>query len=125
MVVGGGALGHRGFRRRPPRAARSGRRAGPAGPAGAQGRRLGQLPRIVASARKRAAQETAGRSRELHSERLQAAARARLAEAEGAVRDDAEIRVELPGTAVPAALASRLDRVGPDRQAGLTEVDPL
>jgi hypothetical protein len=92
-----------------------------------QGRKVaasGSLPRIVASARKRAAQETAGRSRELHSERLQAA-RARLAEAEGAVRDDAEIRVELPGTAVPAALASRLDRVGPDRQAGLTEVDPL
>jgi len=55
----------------------------------------------VAYARKRAAQETAGRSRELHAERLQAA-RHRLAEAEHAVRDDAEIRVDLPGTAVPA-----------------------
>ncbi len=46
-----------------------------------QGRRVaasGSLPRIVASARKRAAQETAGRSRELHAERLQAA-RDRLA----------------------------------------------
>ena len=61
----------------------------------------GSLPRIVAYARKRAAQETAGRSRELHSERLQAA-RDRLEEAEQAVRDDAEIRVDLPGTAVPA-----------------------
>jgi ATPase subunit of ABC transporter with duplicated ATPase domains len=61
----------------------------------------GSIPRIVAHARKAAAQETAGRSRELHSERLQAA-RDRLEEAEQAVRDDAEIRVDLPGTAVPA-----------------------
>ena len=61
----------------------------------------GGLPRIVAYARKRAAQETAGRSRELHAERLQAA-RDRLDEAEQSVRDDAEIRIELPGTAVPA-----------------------
>jgi ATPase subunit of ABC transporter with duplicated ATPase domains len=69
-----------------------------------QGRKLaesGSLPRIVAHARKRHAQESAGRSRELHAERLQAA-RDRLAEAEQAVRDDAEIRVELPATAVPA-----------------------
>ena len=69
-----------------------------------QGRKVaasGGLPRIVAYARKRAAQETAGRSRELHAERLQAA-RDRLEEAEQAVRDDAEIRVELPGAAVPA-----------------------
>ena len=61
----------------------------------------GSLPRIVAHARKRAAQETAGKSRELHSERLDAA-RGRLDEAEQAVRDDAEIRPELPDTAVPA-----------------------
>jgi ATPase subunit of ABC transporter with duplicated ATPase domains len=61
----------------------------------------GSIPRIVAHARKRAAQETAGRSRELHSERLHAA-RDRLEEAEQSVRDDAEIRVDLPGTAVPA-----------------------
>ena len=69
-----------------------------------QGRQVaasGGLPRMVADARRRAAQETAGRSRELHSERLQAA-RDRLEEAERAVRDDAEIRVDLPGTAVPA-----------------------
>ncbi len=60
----------------------------------------GGLPRIVAYARKRAAQETAGRSRGLHAGRLDAA-RGRLDEAEQAVRDDAEIRVDLPGTAVP------------------------
>jgi ATPase subunit of ABC transporter with duplicated ATPase domains len=69
-----------------------------------QGRRVAasqSIPRIVVNARKSAAQETAGRSRELHSERLQAA-RDRLEEAEQAVRDDAEIRVALPGTAVPA-----------------------
>jgi len=56
---------------------------------------------MVADARRRAAQETAGRSRELHSERLQAA-RDRLEEAERVVRDDAEIRVNLPGTTLPA-----------------------
>ena len=69
-----------------------------------QGRKLaasGSMPKIVAHARQRSAQETAGRSRELHAERLQSA-RDRLADAEQAVRDDAEIRVELPGTAVPA-----------------------
>ena len=69
-----------------------------------QGRKMaasGSLPKIVASARKRSAQESACRSRELHAERLQAA-RGRLDEAESAVRDDAEIRVDLPGTAVPA-----------------------
>jgi ATPase subunit of ABC transporter with duplicated ATPase domains len=69
-----------------------------------QGRQVaasGGLPRIVAHARKRAAQETAGRSRELHLERLEEAT-ARLREAEEAVRDDAEIRISLPGTAVPA-----------------------
>jgi ATPase subunit of ABC transporter with duplicated ATPase domains len=69
-----------------------------------QGRKAaasGSLPKIVASARKRSAQESAGRSRELHAERLQSA-RGRLDQAEHAVRDDAEIRIDLPGTAVPA-----------------------
>jgi ATPase subunit of ABC transporter with duplicated ATPase domains len=69
-----------------------------------QGRALaasGSIPRIAAGALKRHAQESAGRSRELHAERLQAA-RDRLSVAEEAVRDDATIRVELPGTAVPA-----------------------
>ncbi len=69
-----------------------------------QGRKVaasGSIPKMVADARKKHAQESAGRSRELHGERLQAA-RDRLDEAEQAVRDDAEIRVELPATAVPA-----------------------
>jgi ATPase subunit of ABC transporter with duplicated ATPase domains len=69
-----------------------------------QGRRAaasGGMPKMVADARRRAAQETAGRNREIHTERIEAAA-ARLAQAEGAVRDDAQIRVALPGTAVPA-----------------------
>ncbi len=69
-----------------------------------QGRKLaasGSIPKMVADAHKKHAQESAGRSRELHGERLQAA-RDRLDEAEQAVRDDAKIRVELPGTAVPA-----------------------
>jgi ATPase subunit of ABC transporter with duplicated ATPase domains len=61
----------------------------------------GSLPRIVANARKRAAQETAGRSREIGMERV-AAAETRLTEAEEAVRDDDTIRISLPGTAVPA-----------------------
>ncbi|WP_412517548.1 ATP-binding cassette domain-containing protein [Actinomadura madurae] len=58
-------------------------------------------PKIVMGARKRAAQESAGKHRIMHEERL-ADARTRLTEAEGAVREDAEIRVELPATRVPA-----------------------
>ncbi|MGO4461339.1 ABC-F family ATP-binding cassette domain-containing protein [Streptomyces sp. M-16] len=57
-------------------------------------------PKIVMGARKRAAQESAGKHRILHTERL-ADARERLDQAAEAVRDDAEIRIELPATAVP------------------------
>ncbi|MFE6488116.1 ABC-F family ATP-binding cassette domain-containing protein [Streptomyces sp. NPDC057757] len=57
-------------------------------------------PKIVMGARKRAAQESAGKHRILHEERL-ADARERLDEAVDAVRDDDEIRVDLPYTAVP------------------------
>jgi ATPase subunit of ABC transporter with duplicated ATPase domains len=69
-----------------------------------QGRKVAasrSLPKAVTDARKKHAQESAGRSRELHTERL-ATARSRLEEAKQAARDDAEIRVELPATAVPA-----------------------
>jgi ATPase subunit of ABC transporter with duplicated ATPase domains len=59
------------------------------------------LPKIVANARKRAAQVSAGKLRDVHADRL-AAARARLDEANEAVRDDDEIRIDLPETAVPA-----------------------
>ncbi|MFA1544044.1 ABC-F family ATP-binding cassette domain-containing protein [Actinomadura monticuli] len=58
-------------------------------------------PKIVMGARKRAAQESAGKHRIMHEERL-AGARTRLSEAEEGVREDAEIRVELPATRVPA-----------------------
>ncbi|MFF0791393.1 ABC-F family ATP-binding cassette domain-containing protein [Streptomyces spiralis] len=57
-------------------------------------------PKIVMGARKRAAQESAGKHRIMHEERL-AEARERFDEAVEAVRDDDEIRVELPRTAVP------------------------
>ncbi|MFF9639916.1 ABC-F family ATP-binding cassette domain-containing protein [Kitasatospora aureofaciens] len=58
-------------------------------------------PHIFAGMLKRKGQETAGRLTGMHTERLEEA-RARLTAAEEAVRDDAEIRVDLPRTAVPA-----------------------
>ncbi|GHA06621.1 ABC-F family ATP-binding cassette domain-containing protein [Streptomyces echinoruber] len=89
-------------------------------------------PKIVMGARKRAAQESAGKHRILHEERL-AEARERLEEAVEAVRDDDEIRVDLPHTAVPpgrtvltlrevrlaygAGTAGNLDVRGPERIA--------
>ncbi|MGW0188471.1 ABC-F family ATP-binding cassette domain-containing protein [Streptomyces sp. NPDC003362] len=57
-------------------------------------------PKIVMGARKRAAQESAGKHRIMHEEKL-TEARERLDEAVDAVRDDDEIRVDLPYTAVP------------------------
>lgn len=60
-----------------------------------------KAPRIVAGARKRSAQESAGRLRVLQEERLNEA-RERREDAADAIRDDAEIRVGLPRTAVPA-----------------------
>ncbi|THA23658.1 ABC-F family ATP-binding cassette domain-containing protein [Streptomyces sp. RKND-216] len=58
-------------------------------------------PRAVMKLRKRSAQESAGKHRILHEQRLEEA-RERLDEASAAVRDDDEIRVDLPFTAVPA-----------------------
>ena len=69
-----------------------------------QGRSLaasGSIPRIVAGGRKRAAQVSAGKARDVALDRL-SGARERLAEAGDALRDDATIRIALPGTAVPA-----------------------
>ncbi|MER7571150.1 ABC-F family ATP-binding cassette domain-containing protein [Streptomyces sp. NPDC126514] len=57
-------------------------------------------PKIVMGARKRAAQESAGKHRIMHEEKL-AEAKGRLDEAVEAVRDDDEIRIDLPYTAVP------------------------
>ncbi|NBE99984.1 ABC-F family ATP-binding cassette domain-containing protein [Nonomuraea sp. KC401] len=60
-----------------------------------------KVPKIVANGLKRKAQVSAGKQRTLHLEKLEEA-RERLTEAEQSVRDDAEIRIELPGTEVPA-----------------------
>jgi ATPase subunit of ABC transporter with duplicated ATPase domains len=57
------------------------------------------LPRIVASAKKRAAQESAGKLRGTHQQRLEEA-RGRLDVAQERVRDDREIVVDLPATEV-------------------------
>ncbi|MBO8191654.1 ABC-F family ATP-binding cassette domain-containing protein [Streptomyces oryzae] len=57
-------------------------------------------PKILMGARKRKAQESAGKHRILHEQRLEEA-KERLEEAAEQVRDDAEISVELPFTAVP------------------------
>ncbi|MFC8273698.1 ABC-F family ATP-binding cassette domain-containing protein [Streptomyces sp. NPDC057271] len=72
----------------------------------ARRRRYGQksfenkvVPKIVANNRRAAAQVSAGKHRALHTERL-AEARERLDLAEEAVRDDDEIRIELPRTKV-------------------------
>ena len=59
------------------------------------------LPKIVAGARKRHAQETAGKSDETHADRV-GAAQARLDAAGRALRDEQRIALELPGTRVPA-----------------------
>ncbi|TDD76837.1 ABC-F family ATP-binding cassette domain-containing protein [Actinomadura darangshiensis] len=58
-------------------------------------------PKIIMQERKRQAQVSAGKHRIMHEERL-ADARTRLTEAEDAVREDAEIRIRLPATRVPA-----------------------
>ncbi|TDC88851.1 ABC-F family ATP-binding cassette domain-containing protein [Nonomuraea deserti] len=60
-----------------------------------------KVPKIVANGLKRKAQVSAGKQRSLHLEKLEEA-RERLTEAEQSVRDDAEIRIQLPGTEVPA-----------------------
>ncbi|ASU78789.1 ABC transporter [Actinopolyspora erythraea] len=57
-------------------------------------------PRVVVGQRKRDAQLSAGKHRILHEERLDRAQR-QLAEARQRVRDDEDIRVDLPATAVP------------------------
>jgi ATPase subunit of ABC transporter with duplicated ATPase domains len=61
----------------------------------------GSIPRIVAGGRKRAAQVSAGKGREIALARI-SDAKERLAEATDALRDDSSIRIALPGTAVPA-----------------------
>jgi ATPase subunit of ABC transporter with duplicated ATPase domains len=56
-------------------------------------------PKVVMGERKRQAQVAAGKHRNLHLDRVQQAEQ-RLTAAEGAVRDDDEVRIDLPATAV-------------------------
>ncbi|MFC4913532.1 ABC-F family ATP-binding cassette domain-containing protein [Actinomadura gamaensis] len=60
-----------------------------------------RVPKIVAGLRKQAQEVSVGKHKQLHEDRL-AGARERLAEAEELVRDDTEIKVQLPATHVPA-----------------------
>ena len=59
------------------------------------------LPKIVAGALQRRAQESAGKSDETHAARV-SEAKARLFEAGRALREEEKITLELPGTSVPA-----------------------
>ncbi|WP_040834988.1 ABC-F family ATP-binding cassette domain-containing protein [Nocardia brevicatena] len=59
------------------------------------------LPKIFAGTMKRNAQESAGRTNETHTARVEAA-RARLDQAERALRDEQKITLQLPDTGVPA-----------------------
>ncbi|PRC41396.1 ABC transporter [Mycobacterium sp. ITM-2017-0098] len=59
------------------------------------------LPKIVIGAMKRRAQETAGRSDDVHAKRMDDA-KARLDEAERALRDDDTLVLKLPDTSVPS-----------------------
>lgn len=59
------------------------------------------LPKIIAGARKRSAQESAGRSDDVHASRVNTA-RTQLDDAERALRDDDTIVLDLPDTNVPA-----------------------
>ncbi|NES27167.1 ATP-binding cassette domain-containing protein [Micromonospora terminaliae] len=59
------------------------------------------LARIVAGGLKRSAQESAGRSRQLHANRV-SEAQSRLDEASRALREDETLTLDLPDTTVPA-----------------------
>ncbi|MFG3581292.1 ribosomal protection-like ABC-F family protein [Micromonospora chersina] len=59
------------------------------------------LARIVAGGLKRSAQESAGRSRQLHANRV-SEAQSRLDEASRALREDQTLTLDLPDTTVPA-----------------------
>ena len=84
----------------------------------------GGIPKIVANAHKKAAQVSAGKLKGLHEDRLQEA-HERKEEAADAVRQDAEIRVELPHTVVPSGRdVARLSGLRPGH-GRLTDADLL
>jgi ATPase subunit of ABC transporter with duplicated ATPase domains len=69
-----------------------------------KGRKQGaenRFPKVVAHERKRQAQVSAGKLRDVHTDRV-AVAEAELEAATEAVRDDDEIRIDLPETQVPS-----------------------
>ncbi|GGO70417.1 ABC-F family ATP-binding cassette domain-containing protein [Nocardioides deserti] len=77
----------------------------------------GSLPPVVAGKKRNAAERSAAAYRKVHEERLDAA-RGRLDEAESRLREDREIRIDLPGTEVPrgrVVLDGVLPVSGPDR----------
>lgn len=82
------------------------------------------LPKIVAGARKRRAQESAARADDVHARRIDEA-KLRLDSAERAVRDDDELALQLPATTVAAgrtvlhASALQVDRGGRTLLAGV------
>ncbi|MBY6539411.1 ABC-F family ATP-binding cassette domain-containing protein [Rhodococcus sp. BP-349] len=98
---------------------------------GAKASREKRVPKIVANNRRSAAQESAAKYRIGHEDRV-ADARARVDEAHEMIRDDTEIVVDLPETAVHASksVASTgemlldLDGRYPDRTVELTVVGP-
>jgi ATPase subunit of ABC transporter with duplicated ATPase domains len=59
------------------------------------------IPRIVKGGLKRRAQESAGRANDMHGQRVEDA-KARLAEADQALREDDALALSLPDTTVPA-----------------------
>lgn len=68
----------------------------------AKAEREKRIPKIVAHGRRMEAEVSAGRLRGEHEVDVEQA-RERLSEAEDKVRDDREIRLELPGTSVPGS----------------------
>jgi ATPase subunit of ABC transporter with duplicated ATPase domains len=79
-------------------------------------------PKIVMGMRRNAAEQSAGKHRAMHQERL-SGARERLDEAESALREDDEIRVDLPATAVPhGRTVLTLERFRPVHGAALEGV---
>jgi ATPase subunit of ABC transporter with duplicated ATPase domains len=103
---------------------------------GSKAQRENRVPKIIAHARKRQAQVSAGRYRSLHADRLDAA-RVALAEAESAVREDDRIRVDLPATEVSAGRTvlqvgeltvrgpERIALVGPNGSGKTTLLDAI
>jgi ATPase subunit of ABC transporter with duplicated ATPase domains len=79
------------------------------------------LPKIIAGAMKRGAQESAGRSDDVHAKRVNQA-RAHLDDAERALRDDDAIVLDLPDTSVPAG-RTVLSAKGLQMRALFTGVD--